>query len=271
MTVDTAVKELLGILNTGRTIEAFTARDPAFDAKRAYEVAGQVHAARVARGERPVGRKIGFTNRNIWDEYGVGEPVWGFVYDSTFFQAKNARAFMKIDGFAEPRIEPEIVLHFKSAPPEPRDEAAVLGCIDWIAHGFEIVQSPFPGWKFKVPDTIAVNGLHGALIIGDPIPVATIPDCAKRLREFRIKLKRGDAVMAEGCGANVLDSPLLASAYLARTLKNLPEFPPVAAGEVVTTGTLTAALPIRQGETWNTLLSGIALPGLAVTFEAQHR
>ncbi len=267
MTTDTAVKELLGILNKGRMIEAFTARDPAFDAKRAYDVAGQVHAARVARGERPVGRKIGFTNRSIWDEYGVGEPVWGFVYETTFFHAKNGRAFIKIGGLAEPRIEPEIVLHFKSAPPETRDEAVILGCIDWIAHGFEIVQSPFSGWKFKVPDTIAVNGLHGALVIGDPVSVTSIPDCAKRLREFRIKLKRGSAVMAEGCGANVLDSPLLAFAHLSQTLKNLPEFPPVAAGEVVTTGTLTAALPIRQDETWETSLSGIALPGLTITFQ----
>ena len=269
MTIDTAVNELLGIMNTGQVIETFTARDPAFDARQAYEVAGRVHAARVARGERPVGRKIGFTNRNIWDEYGVREPVGGFVYDTTFFQAQNGRAFIEIDGFAEPRIEPEIVLHFKSAPPATRDEAAILDCLDWIAHGFEIVQSPFSRWKFKVSDTIAANGLHGALVVGDPVPVATIPDCAKRLREFRIQLKRGDAVMAEGGGANVLDSPLLALAHFARTLKSLPMFPPIAAGEVVTTGTLTAALPVRRGERWSTLLSDIDLPGLTIILQTR--
>ncbi len=32
------------------------------------------------RGERPIGRKIGFTNRNIWAEYGVYAPIWGDVY-----------------------------------------------------------------------------------------------------------------------------------------------------------------------------------------------
>jgi 2-oxo-3-hexenedioate decarboxylase len=271
MTIDTAVNELLGIMNTGQVIETFTARDPAFDARQAYEVAGRVHAARVARGERPVGRKIGFTNRNIWDEYGVREPVWGFVYDPTFFQAQNGRAFIEIDGFAEPRIEPEIVLHFKTKPPATCNEAAILDCLDWIAHGFEIVQSPFSGWRFKVPDTIAANGLHGALIIGDPVPVAKIPDCPKRLREFRINLKRGDTVMAEGRGANVLDSPLLAFAHFATTLRGLPMFPPVAAGEVVTTGTLTAALPIRQGEIWSTSFSGIDLPGLTLTLQPRPR
>ena len=271
MTAETAAKELLEILGTGREIPTFTARDPGFDAARAYEVTARLHAARVARGERPVGRKIGFTNRNLWEEYGVREPVWGFVYDTTLFRAQGGRGSVEIDGFAEPRIEPEIVLHFKSASPETGDEAAVFDCLDWIAHGFEIVQSPFPGWKFKVPDTIAVNGLHGALVVGEPVPVATIPDCAKRLREFRIMLKRDGAVMAEGGGANVLGSPLRAFAHLAGALKGLREFPPVAAGEVVTTGTLTAALPIREGETWSTSLSGIDLPGLAITFRTRHR
>jgi 2-oxo-3-hexenedioate decarboxylase len=108
--------------------------------------------------------------------------------------------------------------------------------------------------------------MHGALIVGDPVPVASIDDCAQRLREFRIALRRGDAVEAEGIGANVLDSPLLALAHFVEVLARLPQFPPLAAGEVVTTGTLTAALPVRPGETWSTRLVGINLPGLIVTF-----
>ena len=186
--------------------------------------------------------------------------------DTTLFRALGGRASVAIGGFPEPRIEPEIVLHFKSVPPVTRDEAAILGCIDWIAHGFEIVQSPFPGWKFNVADTVAVNGLHAMLVVGDPVPVASIPDCAKRLREFRIVLKKGDTTAAEGGGANVLDSPLLAFAHLTGLLARLPEFPRVTVGETVTTGTLTSALPIRPGETWSTVLSGIDLPGLTIAF-----
>ncbi len=52
------------------------------------------------------------------------------------------------------------------------DERALLGAIEWIAHGFEIVQSIFPAWKFAAPDTVAANGLHGALLIGRRHPVA---------------------------------------------------------------------------------------------------
>jgi hypothetical protein len=63
-------------------------------------------------------------------------------------------------------------------------------------HGFEIVQSPFPGWKFKAADTVAVNRLHGLLVVGNPVPVESISDCARRLREFRITLKKGGAAAA---------------------------------------------------------------------------
>jgi 2-oxo-3-hexenedioate decarboxylase len=41
--------------------------------------------------------------------------------------------------------------------------------------------------------------------------------------------------------------------------------PPLRAGELVTTGTLTRAFPVAAGERWSTTLSGIDLPGLAVT------
>ena len=266
MNADTATQEILGFLATGRSIVTFTGRDPAFDVARGYDVLARVHSARVARGERPIGRKIGFTNRNLWTEYGVREPIWGFVYDTTLVQAPDGRAAVDLGGLAEPRIEPEIVLHFRSAPPVTRDEKAILECIDWIAHGVEIVQTPFPGWKFKAADTVAVNALHGLLVVGVPVPVASMADCVTRLRTFRIALERGDTVAAEGGGANVLDSPLLAFAHLADLLGTLPQFPPVAAGEIVTTGTLTSALRIEPGETWHTTFAGIDLPGLTITF-----
>ena len=37
----------------------------------------RIRRLRIARGERPLGYKIGFTNRGIWDRYGVHAPIWG--------------------------------------------------------------------------------------------------------------------------------------------------------------------------------------------------
>jgi 2-keto-4-pentenoate hydratase len=87
--VDPFAEELIAALGTPQAIVPFTTRDPSFDVARAYAVAASVHAARVARGEQVVGRKIGFTNRALWDEYGVREPIWGFVYDTTLFRPRG--------------------------------------------------------------------------------------------------------------------------------------------------------------------------------------
>jgi|SRR6516164_2148099 2-oxo-3-hexenedioate decarboxylase len=75
--------EAFATLDTGRQIEPFSSRLSSFNLDDAYRVTAAMRKMREARGELPVGRKIGFTNRTIWAEYNVYEPVWGYVYDRT--------------------------------------------------------------------------------------------------------------------------------------------------------------------------------------------
>jgi 2-oxo-3-hexenedioate decarboxylase len=221
----------------------------------------------MAEGAKPVGRKIGFTNPGIWDTYGVREPIWGYVYDRTVVQLEGDRATCRIGRFAEPKIEPEIVLHFAAAPPIGAGAAEILRCVDWVAHGFEIVQSHYPGWKFAVADTIADSALHGTLLVGPQRPVAEVAaDAVAALQSLTLSLSCNGREREVGRGSNVLGSPLLAIAHLVSVLAKQPEYPPLNAGELVTTGTITAAYDIRPGETWRSDLKGIALPGLAVEF-----
>ena len=67
-----------------------------------------------------------------------------------------------------------------------------------------------------------------------------------------------------GVGANVLKSPALALAHLARVLADLPQFPPLVAGEIVTTGTITDAWPVAPGETWSSDYGALGLDGIDV-------
>jgi 2-oxo-3-hexenedioate decarboxylase len=260
-------RELLVAQADARTIAPFSSRDPAFDSRAAYEVAKGILDARVRRGERPIGRKIGFTNRNIWAEYGVSTPIWAHVYDSTVRFAPDNRATLPLTRFVSPRIEPEIAFGFARAPSEKMDEAELLDCIEWIAHAFEIVDSVFPDWKFAAADTIAAFGLHGALIVGERIPIAGKSGLAGKLRNFRIALSRNGEVQDRGTGANVLGSPLLALRHFLALLATQPAFAPLAPGEIVTTGTLTAALPVKAGETWSTAFEGIEVPGMELRFD----
>jgi 2-keto-4-pentenoate hydratase len=259
--------EMKAAQDSVQLLAPFTSRVPGFDNAAGYEVSRLMHEARLREGARPVGRKIGFTNFNIWPEYGVYAPIWGFIYAATVDYAVDGHGTTRSARFAQPRIEPEIVFHFKAAPPPTDDPAAILACVDWIAHGFEIVQSNFPDWKFAAADTIAQNALHAHYLVGAPRQVEDLgPDLMQRLAKFTIALSCNGELRDRGTGANVLGSPLAAVAHLLQVLAQLPKMPVLAAGEIVTTGTLTRALPIQPGETWSTTLEGIDLPGLTETF-----
>jgi 2-oxo-3-hexenedioate decarboxylase len=54
--------------------------------------------------------------------------------------------------------------------------------------------------------------------------------------------------------------------YLVELLSSDPNNPPLAADEIVATGTLTRALPVKAGETWTTKLKGIDLEGVSLRF-----
>ena len=263
-------KELLVARYRARQLPPYSEASAEFSVDQAYDVAAEILRRRRAAGEHPVGRKIGFTNRNIWPEYGVHDPIWGYVYDSTIRYAADNRGLQSLKGALEPKIEPEIVLKLRSAPRPGMDEEELAGCIDWISHGFEIVHSIYPGWRFAVADTIAAFGMHGVLIVGSPRQVRTIAglnrDLARELKSFKVSLFCDGELRDSGNGANVLDSPLLALRHLVELLVHLPQHKPLAAGEIITTGTLTAALPIKPGETWHTAFTGIDLPGLRVGF-----
>ena len=59
-----------------RQIAPFTSRLSGFDDAVAYDVGHLIHQARIDEGAVPVGRKIGFTNPDMWSLYGVREPMF---------------------------------------------------------------------------------------------------------------------------------------------------------------------------------------------------
>ncbi len=272
MTLDPALSaiadHLIAAQDAAATLAPITSSAPAFSVTDGYAVLGEIERRRRAQGWQSVGRKIGFTNRTIWPRYGVWQPIWAHMWAHTVEFAPHGRASMQLRRFVQPRIEPEVVFKLKAPVPVTDDPAVVLACVEWMAPGFEIVQCHFPGWKFSSADCTAACGLHGALVIGAPVAVtdATRASLAAALPSFALALRRGDTVIDRGIGANVLGSPALALAYLARVLADQPQFPPLAAGEIITTGTITDAWPVAPGETWSSDYGVLGLDSLTLSF-----
>lgn len=243
--------------------------DPAFGLAAAYDVAAEIRTMRIGRGERPVGWKIGFTNRRIWDEYGVHAPIWGPMWDSTAaLQAPDDPTPCPVGDLNEPRIEPEVVFRLLESPEPGMTPEAVMGCIDGIALGFEIVHSLYPDWRFRPADTVAAFALHGRLR-HRPFIRLDAPDrrrWADRLESFTATLSRDGEVMDHGSAETVLGGPLHALKAFVDGLAETPLGPRLQPGEIVTTGTLTRALPIAAGETWRIETKGLDLDHMELTF-----
>ncbi|RAZ84772.1 hydratase [Mesorhizobium hawassense] len=210
---------------------------------------------REANGERVVGRKIGFTNSAAWAGYGITGPIWNYLYDTTTSDLSE-KASLDVANWPNVRMEAEVALGLCAAPDSRMDELELLGCVQWAALDFEVCTSIFPDWRFKVADG-AATGVHVALLVG---PRHAIEDDRERwgrqLQSFSATLASNDGASAIGGGSQVLGSPIKAFAYLVRELERFGG-EPLKTGDIVTTGTLTVALPAQSGQRWRASASGI--------------
>ncbi len=263
------VNEQIESFEEAKLISPPSTRYEGFDLDHAYTVAGELFKWRCRNGQKSIGRKIGFTNQAIWEDHGLNTPIWAHMYEDTVQFANDNMACLSLNGMVLPRIEPEIVFKLKSTPiPTDTKPADILKHIEWVAPGIEIVGSHFPDWKFSPADAVADFGVHAALIIGTPMQIneQDIFNLSNQLETFHVVLRKNNHVLAEGVGKNVLGNPASALGFLQNVLNNQPEAAPLMAGEIITTGTVTSALPVAADEHWFVDIDGIELPSLEIKF-----
>lgn len=244
-------------------------REGGFDLDAAYAVEGELVRRRVAAGHVTVGLKVGYANKAVWRALKLDTLVWAHMYDDTVTLAPDGHARLPVTRWIAPKIEPEIVFKLKTPLPAGLTEPeAVLAHVEWLALGFEIIDCVYPEWKFQPSDFVAASGLHVSLLVGAPrfVTADSRSAVAAALAVFTVVLRRADTVAAEGAGKNALRSPALCLAELAsaRARRGLP---PLAAGDLVSSGTLTESQPIHPGERWSAEAHGLDLAPLSVDVE----
>jgi 2-oxo-3-hexenedioate decarboxylase len=243
-----------------------SSREPSFDMNAGYAVEAELARRRRAAGHATVGRKVGFANKALWRVLKLDTLVWAHMYDDTVrFAAAREAVELSIGRMTSPKIEPEIVFKLR-APLSGGDAAAALGAVEWLALGFEIIDCVYADWKYQPADFVAAYGLHAALVVGEPRPVTPddIPGLVEALPTFTVRLFKDGHLAAEGSGKNVLRSPALCLAELGAA--SAAAGAPLAAGEVITTGTLTDSQRIAAGQTWSATVAGLDFPDLSVHF-----
>ena len=262
MDTETIISQISDAISSAHQIVSFSKQGFDLSSDEAYRIASR---ARAKFDSSPlVGRKIGFTNRGIWSKYGVDQPIWGDMSAASVSRYKDKQTTIELSSFCEPRIEPEVVICLKSAPRKGSNNSSIAACIDWVAPGLEIVHSIYPGWSFSLADTIASGALHGCLIVGEPVTPSE--DIERNLFDLTVSLFKDGVINEVGSGANVLDGPISTIRFLMKSLEFYDHQRPLSSGDLISTGTMTDAKPIKRGDTWSAEYSGVINTSLSVKF-----
>jgi 2-keto-4-pentenoate hydratase len=199
----------------------------------AYAVQRELTALRLGRGETIIGWKLGYTSRAMREQMHIAAPNYGPLTD----------AMMLPDGTVpphalQPRVEPEIALLLARPVPLGADVAEVLTCCVAAYGCLEVVDSVWTDYRFTLLDNTADGSSAGWVVIGAELPL-------RQLDAVDVRLFADDQFVAEATGAEAGGHPALGVAWLAEQLRDDPRG--LRAGDVVITGGLTAATPLRAG------------------------
>ena len=265
--VESLARELLSAQETDQMVPILPSASPGFDLDAAYAVEAALRRSREAAGHRAVGRKVGYANKAMWRVLKLDTLVWGHMYDDTVLYSDNNSATLAISHGRSLKIEPEIVFGLKQPiTVEGLDAAAALEATEWLAIGFEIIDCPFAEWKFQPSDFVASFGLHAALVIGERLPVQphTIATLVDQLARFKLRMFKNEEFVEEGSGRNSLKNPASCLAELGAAIVRRFPNEPLSAGEIVSSGTLTAGHPTDRGDRWRVEVEGLRLPPLTL-------
>jgi len=160
--IESLARELLSAHQAGQMVPTPLSSRPGFDLDKAYQVEATLKQWHEAAGHKTAGLKVGYANKAMWRVLKLGTLVWAHMYGDTVHQAKDNSATLSLSHTRSLKIEPEIVFGLKQPiTSETVDANSALEATDWLALGFEIIDCPFPEWRFQPSDFVASFGLQG--------------------------------------------------------------------------------------------------------------
>jgi 2-keto-4-pentenoate hydratase len=260
MSVRAAVEELREAHRTG--VPCPPLRDrllPPADVATAYEVQRGLVEGWLAAGRRPVGAKVGLTNRAVQRQLGVDQPDFGVLLAD---MAVPDGAEVPMAGLLQPRVEAEVAFVLDTDLSQQQVTTVdVIRATAFVLPAIEIVDSRIADWDISIVDTVADNASSGRYVLG------TTPRqlFGLDLRLCGMVLEHAGEPVSVGAGAACLGNPLHAVAWLAGTLAAAGN--PLRAGDVVLSGALGPVVPVTPGAAYEARISGLG----SVRVQFAHR
>lgn len=221
---------------------------------QAYGIQRASIARRVARGERIVGIKMGFTSEAKMRQMGVKDQISGWLTDAMHV---NSGASIALKKYIHPRCEPEIAFLLKRALPGDATEEQALDAIDAVAPAIEIIDSRYEQFKFSLTDVIADNASSAGFVVGAWTP------CPASLSGLNVSLLQDGVVRQSGSSSDILGNPIRSLVAAARLAAQAAM--PLQAGWIVLAGAATAANALMPGSDVHAVVERIGAVGFSVT------
>lgn len=223
-----------------KPIPPLTETNPGISVDEAYRIQLRVIERKRSFGQVVVGKKIGITSRAMQVMLGVDEPDYGHILNSMVVMEGEK---IPTADLIQPRIEGELAFVLKEDLKGPGVTLTdVIRCSEGVIPSLEIIDSRIVDWKIKLPDTVADNASSARIVLGGTIT----PIFALDLRTVGMLLEKNGEMVANAAGAAVLGNPAQAVAWLANKLAVYGIA--LRKGEVILSGSLTAAVPVAAGD-----------------------
>lgn len=217
------------------------------DLATAYRVQAALIGRRLARGERRIGVKMGFTSKAKMAQMGVDDLIWGQLTDA--MQVEDGGT-LSLARFIHPRVEPELAFRLGRRLVGKVSLREARAAVTAVAPAMEIIDSRFADFRFSLADVVADNSSAAAFVIGPWL------SNVGNLSDIPMTLRFDDRVVQVGSSTAILGDPLEALVAAARLVEEAGGT--LEPGDIVLAGAATAAEPLRPG-----VLVCISADGLA--------
>ncbi|MEB3043631.1 2-oxo-hept-4-ene-1,7-dioate hydratase [Rhizobium mulingense] len=212
---------------------------PNLELEDAYKIQALWAQARIAKGARIVGHKIGLTSRAMQMASKMTEPDYGVILDDALF---NDGAQIKADLFIKPRLEVELAFVMDEDLEGPSTRIYdVMRATEFVVPALEIID-----YRTEVPraitDTIADNAAFGAIVVGGRIVRPMDVD----IRWVGATLSKNGIIEESGVSAAIMGHPAAGIAWLVNKLHAVGGG--LKKGQIVLAGSFTRPVDIAKGD-----------------------
>jgi 2-keto-4-pentenoate hydratase len=200
----------------------------------AIQVAGT--ELRVARGETVVGWKLGYTSLAMRSQMGIDHPNFGPLTDAMLMAHDGPVSSSLI----QPRVEPEIGLRFARPLTGEVSLDDVMGAIGEAFACLEVVDSVYPGYRFRLEDNTADGSSAAQLVVGPALP------SLDSLESVVVVLLHNGVNAGSATGSAASGHPAAGVIWLVEQLTRRGR--QLRAGDIVITGGLTRAVSLEFGD-----------------------